>query len=62
MKTFNHILKSRVEKESRLRWLDFFEKLLTADGSSLRPEYELDGTHLHPAYMKDFAQAINNAQ
>lgn len=35
---------------------DFFDAMLTVDAKSkaevLKPEYELDGTHLHPQYLE----------
>jgi hypothetical protein len=31
-----------------VRWLDFFQDLLTPNGEELKQEFQLDGTHLHP--------------
>jgi tetratricopeptide (TPR) repeat protein len=60
---FTSALRRSVAASSSLQYLDFFEHLLTPDGGknepdfpnnpnligeALRPEYELDGTHLHP--------------
>jgi tetratricopeptide (TPR) repeat protein len=42
----------------RLAWLDLEACLLTEDGSALRPELALDGTHLAPAYVKYVEAAL----
>lgn len=47
---YNELLKQRVLETPSLKWLDFFEDLLTPD-AKLKPEYELDGTHMHPSYL-----------
>jgi hypothetical protein len=53
---FNTLLKQRVISE-QFHWLDFFDDLLQ-DGK-LKPEYELDGTHLHPKYVSLIEKSIN---
>ena len=40
-----------------LTWIDLFDDLLEPAGDgdatrSLRPEYEMDGAHLHPSYTR----------
>ena len=53
--TFTRLLKQRVLDTPGLHWLDFQSELVTSDDlktMKLRPEYELDGTHLNPAYLK----------
>lgn len=53
VKAYNRIFERRVkETKGRLRWLDFFDGLLTDDRSALRPDLQLDGTHLHPDYLR----------
>jgi hypothetical protein len=42
-----------------LRFLDIFDKLLTPDGQALRPEFELDGTHMSPRYVRLVEEALN---
>ncbi|CAM9515637.1 unnamed protein product [Choristocarpus tenellus] len=51
VKTYNRIFRRQVEATPCLHWLDFFDDMLTEDGMKLRPELELDGTHLSPAYL-----------
>jgi len=68
VKTFNRVLKKMVTKYAaslqgelagKLVWLDFFTELLTEDGTTLRDEYNLDGTHVHPAYLGVLERAMN---
>ena len=49
---FNRCLRDAVKAEKSLHMLDFFEQLLTPDGSALKEGLKLDGTHLHPDYTK----------
>ncbi|GMH33936.1 hypothetical protein BSKO_01770 [Bryopsis sp. KO-2023] len=44
--------------QGKLHWLDFFEKLLSADGTRLNPEIEFDGTHMSPAYVQWLNDAL----
>jgi hypothetical protein len=55
------VLQSQPELKGRLAYLDFFENLLTPDGSSLQPQLALDGTHLHPRYLVHLEAALNAA-
>ena len=32
-------------------WLGFEHELLTEDGTQLKPQYALDGIHMHPDYL-----------
>mmetsp|Transcript_187 Transcript_187/g.368 ORF Transcript_187/g.368 Transcript_187/m.368 type:complete len:770 (+) Transcript_187:70-2379(+) len=59
VKLYNKVLKEQVLLTPKLHWLDFFDALLTADGTSLRPEYVLDGTHLNPAYVSLLSSALS---
>jgi hypothetical protein len=53
VKAYNAIFQRRVlETKGALKWLDFFDGLLSEDRDKLRPGLELDGTHLHPDYLK----------
>jgi len=66
VKLFNKILKKHVIKASaalkgKLVWLDFFDELLTPDGEALKEEYNLDGTHISPAYLTALEQALDDA-
>lgn len=51
VKHFNSVLAPRVKRSKVLQWLDFFDQLLLPDGT-FDTQYSLDGTHLHPAYVK----------
>ena len=48
---YNAVLRRLVDKCPALTWLDFFDGFL--DGDKLKPEYGLDGTHLHPRYLEE---------
>jgi len=66
VKIFNRVLKKQVQKyaknlQGKLVWLDFFSELLTSDGSTLKEEYNLDGTHIHPCYLGVVQEALNRA-
>ncbi|CAM9698760.1 unnamed protein product [Ectocarpus sp. 13 AM-2016] len=43
VKTYNRVFRRMVDKSKHLHWLDFFEQLLDDTGSSLRPNFRLDG-------------------
>ena len=49
---FNVQLRAAVAKEPSLYMLDFFGDLVSADGSALADGLSLDGTHLHPRYVR----------
>jgi hypothetical protein len=52
---FNRELQRQVQREPSLCWLDFFDHLLD-DREGLKAELRLDGTHLHPRYVKTTLQ------
>jgi hypothetical protein len=61
VKQFTAHLKERVQAtvgtrktdaSSPLIWLDFFEQLLTPDGTGFNMAYHLDSTHLKPTYVQ----------
>mmetsp|Transcript_18834 Transcript_18834/g.31491 ORF Transcript_18834/g.31491 Transcript_18834/m.31491 type:complete len:731 (+) Transcript_18834:36-2228(+) len=56
---FNATLKDRVTLSPHLQWLDFFEKLLSPDGSELADGLSLDGTHMSPAYLDHLEEALS---
>ena len=58
---FNKILASKLLREPQLHWLNFIGELLTDDGITLKEEYKLDGTHLHPSYVALIEHAISAA-
>ena len=47
-----------VKKEPSLTMLDFFDELLTPDGKGLADGLKLDGTHMHPDYVKIMEGAL----
>lgn len=51
VKVFNDSFKSAVRAVKGLHWLDFVENVLNEDGSRLRDNFVLDGTHMHPNYI-----------
>jgi len=55
---FNKVCKEKFDKQPSLLWLDFAAELLAEDGK-LRSEYDLDGTHLSPAYISVMQTAID---
>ena len=46
-----------------IEWLDFWPQLLTEEGESakMKPEYVLDGIHLHPCYLPLVESALTKA-
>ncbi len=59
VRLFNRVLRDRVRARPALRFLDFADALLTPDGAALRPEYELDGTHMSPRYVRLVEDCLN---
>lgn len=47
---WNERMEAKLRAVPSIAWLDFADKLMTADGK-LNKQYELDGIHLHPAYI-----------
>ena len=58
VKLFNAQLRAKVQKEPTLTWLDFFDGLLSADGERLADGLSLDGTHMHPDYVRLLEAAL----
>ena len=58
VKLFNAQLRAKVQKEPKLTWLDFFDNLLSADGERLADGLSLDGTHMHPDYVRLLEAAL----
>jgi len=58
---FNNALRQRLSKDSRLRWLEFENDLLTSNRSALSEEYNLDKTHLDSSYVKLIERELNKA-
>ncbi|KAL0478909.1 hypothetical protein AKO1_007822 [Acrasis kona] len=61
VKKWNQILCKKIIglNNTRIKWLDLFDNLLTTDGKDLKHEYKLDGTHAHPRYVSLIQDAIN---
>jgi tetratricopeptide (TPR) repeat protein len=67
VKKFNQIMHAKLnlinnnitEKKRQLKWLSFFDQLLTPDKTKLRKDLELDGTHIHPKYVPLVEKALN---
>jgi tetratricopeptide (TPR) repeat protein len=63
VRQYNQVLGAAVRAHPKqLRWLDFADALLTDDKQSLRADYHLDGTHLHPNYVALVQQAIGKRE
>ena len=58
VKLFNAALKRAVEATVSLKYLDFFDALLSDAGEKLAEGLQLDGTHLHPAYVALLERAL----
>ena len=41
-----------------LQFLDIMDGLLTADGALLHPDFEMDGTHMSPKYVRLLVRAF----
>jgi hypothetical protein len=59
VKLFNAILREKVKCSPTLRLLDFFQHLLGPDGG-FNKQYELDGTHMSPAYLPLIEEAVSS--
>jgi hypothetical protein len=60
VKLFNRLLGAKVRAQPGLRFLDIMSGLLTADGAALHADFELDGTHMSPRYVRLIEQALND--
>jgi len=58
VKQFAQVLRDRIAKEPRLKWLDIFDALMTPDKEDLAADYKFDGTHLHPCYVSLLESAL----
>jgi len=58
VKKFNKILRVHVQKHKIIQFLDIFEDLLDSTGS-FNTKYELDGTHMSPAYCPLLERALS---
>ena len=59
MKAFNATLKESVARVPGLTFLDIMDQLLTPDGDALHPDFEMDGTHMGPKYVRVLEGAFN---
>ncbi|XP_048776174.2 uncharacterized protein LOC125680539 isoform X2 [Ostrea edulis] len=59
---FNQRLIGRLLSQTSLKWLDFVDNLLTKESGELKlkKQYEFDGTHAHPRYLKHLQQSLQN--
>jgi hypothetical protein len=55
---YHHRITSPDMRALGIEWLDFFDDLLTPQGL-LRPDFELDATHLHPRYTGLIEREMN---
>ena len=44
-------MQKKLEGCPSVAWLGFEHELLTEDGTQLKPQYALDGIHMHPDYL-----------
>ncbi|RLN61331.1 hypothetical protein BBP00_00005462 [Phytophthora kernoviae] len=56
---YNKLFQKRVAKSRICKWLDFFDDLVYQTPYKLRPEFRLDGTHLHPSYLTNLEVELN---
>ena len=50
-----------VKSRGELHYLNFFDDLLNADGSFNSAEYGMDGTHIHPRYVRLIEREMSRA-
>ncbi|KAL6069372.1 Tetratricopeptide repeat [Balamuthia mandrillaris] len=60
VKTYNKVLRKKVEATTGLHWLDFFDQLLDDSSTGFNKRYELDGTHLNSTYVPLIEAALNS--
>ncbi|KAL6050522.1 Tetratricopeptide repeat [Balamuthia mandrillaris] len=60
VKTYNKVLRKKVEATAGLHWLDFFDQLLDDSSTGFNKRYELDGTHLNSTYVPLIEAALNS--
>ncbi|KAG7383172.1 hypothetical protein PHYPSEUDO_003959 [Phytophthora pseudosyringae] len=56
---YNKIFHEVVAKSTICKWLNFFDDLMCETPPKLRPDFRLDGTHLHPSYLAQFEVAFH---
>jgi lysophospholipase L1-like esterase len=56
---WNKRMEAKLHAVPSIAWLDFATGLMTADGK-LQKQYELDGIHLHPAYIPLLEAALGS--
>ena len=62
---YNEALKPAVQTlaeqtsyKERVYWLDFFDDLVSEDGTALKTELKFDDTHLSPTYTQYLRRAL----
>ncbi|GAB9475284.1 hypothetical protein Gpo141_00012384 [Globisporangium polare] len=58
---YNQIFREYVSRSKICSWLNFFDDLVHDSPEKLRPEFALDGTHLHPRYLSSLERALNQS-
>mmetsp|Transcript_5538 Transcript_5538/g.9262 ORF Transcript_5538/g.9262 Transcript_5538/m.9262 type:complete len:141 (+) Transcript_5538:136-558(+) len=61
VKRFNQRLRKKIKSSKYLKYLDFFDELLSKDGQNFNEAYALDGTHMSPKYLPKMEESINRA-
>ncbi|KAG7394151.1 hypothetical protein PHYBOEH_005584 [Phytophthora boehmeriae] len=56
---YNKLFQKQVASSRICKWLDFFDDLVYQSPYKLRPEFRLDGTHLHPSYLVHLEDALS---
>ena len=56
---FNRELAAAVKRERSLHMLDFYDALLAPGGNALAEGLKLDGTHMHPDYVKLMERSLD---
>lgn len=41
-------------------WLDFLPNIMKEDSLSIKEEYKMDGTHIHPKYVQHLEKCLQN--
>ena len=63
---FNQQLERRVREEAALEWVDIAADMVVPRGggavAKLRPEFELDGTHLSPKYLGLLGEGLSKLE
>lgn len=59
---FNDLMPMFVGMNRNPKWLNFVSNVLDPVTRQLKPEYVLDGTHIHPSYLPLVENALGTAQ